>query len=102
MAGSNRDAKGSFQADISQDVIDEALKSVERRAQPPDSEEGEVPEGGRTLEMDIPEGMTLEVDVPPSVLGEGGSGSGASVAALMDTRQRLEATHRELEEARAQ
>ncbi|MFY0581681.1 nucleotide exchange factor GrpE [Cystobacter fuscus] len=52
--------------------------------------------------MDIPEGMTLEVDVPPSVLGEGGSGSGPAMAALTDTRQRLELVQRELEEARAQ
>ncbi|OJH42300.1 nucleotide exchange factor GrpE [Cystobacter ferrugineus] len=103
MAGSNRDSKGSFQAEISQDVIDEALKSVERRAHPPESGDGDVPEGGRTLEMDIPEGMTLEVDVPPSVFGESESGSGApSMAALTDTRQRLEAVQRELEEARAQ
>jgi molecular chaperone GrpE len=102
VAGSNRDAKGSFQADISQDVIDEALKSVERRAEPPASEDGDVPEGGRTLEMDIPEGMTLEVDVPPSVLGEGGSSMGSSMAALTDTRQRLELVQRELDEARAQ
>jgi molecular chaperone GrpE len=105
VAGSNRDAKGSFQADISQDVIDEALKSVERRAQPLASEDGEIPEGGRTLEMDLPEGgMTLEVDVPASIFGEAGAESetGVPMAALTDTRQRLEATQRELEEARAQ
>ncbi len=69
MAGSNRDEKGSIQADISQDVIDAALKSVERHAQPPSEDEG-LSEGLRTLEVDMPEGgLTLEVDVPSSVFG---------------------------------
>lgn len=104
VAGSNRDEKGSFQADISQDVIDEALKSVERRAQTP-AGDGDIPEGGRTLEMDIPEGgMTLEVDVPASIFGETEAEVGASVsmAALTDTRQQLEAARHQLDEARSQ
>ncbi|MET0400919.1 MAG: nucleotide exchange factor GrpE [Cystobacter sp.] len=104
MAGSNRDSKGSFQADISQDVIDEALKSVERRTQHLANEDGEGAEG-RTLDMDIPEGgMTLEVDVPASVFGESSDDPGpeAPEAVLSDTRQRLEAAQRELEEARSQ
>ncbi|QRK09942.1 nucleotide exchange factor GrpE [Archangium violaceum] len=115
MAGSNRDEKGSIQADISQDVIDAALKSVERRAQPPPEDEG-VPEGMRTLEVDLPEGgLTLEVDVPASVFGEAvseaeaESGASALRAALHEShrelgevRQQLEQARRELEEARAQ
>ncbi|WNG40546.1 nucleotide exchange factor GrpE [Archangium violaceum] len=115
MAGSNRDEKGSIQADISQDVIDAALKSVERHAQPPSEDEG-LSEGMRTLEVDMPEGgLTLEVDVPASVFGEAvseaeaESGASALRAALHEShrelsemRQQLEQARRELEEARAQ
>jgi len=73
VAGSNRDDKGSFQTDISQDVIDAALESVERHVQPPASqeEEEEFPESARTLEVEIPEGgLTLEVDLPEGALEE--------------------------------
>ena len=65
MAGSNRDEKGSFQTSISQDLIDEALKSVERHTHHPRVEDEGVPEGGSTLEVEMPEGgMTLDVDIP--------------------------------------
>ncbi len=107
MAGSNRDAKGSIQAEISQDVIDEALKSVERRAQPPPSLGDEVPEGGRTLDMEFPEGgMTLEVDVPASVFGEPPSAPSSPEEGvrreLQDARQQVEQLQRALVEARGQ
>lgn len=105
MAGSNRDAKDSLQANISQDVIDEALKSVERRASTPPPDD--VPEGGRTLDMDLPEGgMTLEVDVPASVFGEpAAEGTGApdtSRRELEEARKRAAELQRALVEARAQ
>jgi len=104
VAGSNRDSKGSFQTDISQDVIDDALKSVERRASSPPPAEEDFPEGGRTLEMDLPDGgMTLEVDVPASVFGEPSSSSGdGSSQELAETRQKLEQVQRDLEQARSQ
>ena len=107
MAGSNRDAKDSIQANISQDVIDEALKSVERRAHPAPARD-EVPEGGRTLDMDLPEGgMTLEVDVPASVFGDP-QAAGAEAAAdgsrreLEEARKRVDELQRALVEARGQ
>jgi molecular chaperone GrpE len=105
VAGSNRDAKDSLQANISQDVIDEALKSVERRASTPPPDD--VPEGGRTLDMDLPEGgMTLEVDVPASVFGEpAAEGAGApdtSRRELEEARKRASELQRALVEARAQ
>ncbi|PTL82909.1 nucleotide exchange factor GrpE [Vitiosangium sp. GDMCC 1.1324] len=114
MAGSNRDEKGSFQADISQDVIDAALKSVERRAQTPPPEEDGFPEGGRTLEVEMPEGgVTVDVDVPATVFGEPEAGAGAGTGELQaaldesrreldETRQQLEQARRELEETRSQ
>jgi molecular chaperone GrpE len=98
VAGSNRDPKGSFQTEISQDVINDALKSVERRASTPPPAEEDFPEGGRTLDMDLPDGgMTLEVDVPASVFGEP-----SATDELAETRQKLDKAQRELEEARAQ
>lgn len=125
MAGSNRDEKGSFQADISQDVIDAALKSVERHVQPPSSreeeEEEEFPEGARTLEVEIPEGArTLEVEFPEEGFEEpegpaGGSQGGLRTAlreshhelsemrrSRDEARELLAQAHRELEEARQQ
>ena len=107
MAGSNRDAKGSIQAEISQDVIDDALKSVERRAQPPPPGEQELPEGGRTLEMELPDGgMTLEVDVPASVFGEPPAAAGGapdtSQRELQEARQQIDQLQRALVEARGQ
>jgi molecular chaperone GrpE len=115
VADSNRDEKGSFQTHISQDVIDAALKSVERRAETPPPEEDEAslggmtqevefPEGGRTLDVEVPEGgMTLEVDLPPSVFEEPSSGSAETFAlatALEQTRRELEETRQQLEQAR--
>lgn len=123
MAGSNRDEKGSFQTDISQDVIDAALESVERHVQPQppalEEEEEEFPEGARTLEVEIPEeGMTLDVDRPEGGLEEPEAtpDAGGLRAALHEShrelsemrrerdeaRELLEQTRRELEEARQQ
>ncbi|WP_257453514.1 nucleotide exchange factor GrpE [Archangium lipolyticum] len=124
MADSNRDEKGSFQTHISQDVIDAALKSVERRAETPPPEEDEAslggrtqevefPEGGRTLDVELPEGgMTLEVDMPPSVFEEPSTRSDDTFALataleqtrreLAEARQQLEQSQRELGETRQQ
>ncbi|HYO55567.1 nucleotide exchange factor GrpE [Archangium sp.] len=105
MAGSNRDEKGSFQTDISQDVIDAALKSVERHVQPPPSEqEEEVPEDGKTLEVEMPEGeMTLEVEVPEGGFEEpGAEPSGGLRAALHESHRELSEVRRERDEARQQ
>ena len=98
MAGSNRDEKGSFQTDISQDVIDAALKSVDRHVQPqpPDLEEEEeeaFPENMTTMEVEIPEGgITMEVEVPAEGAAEPESGGGL--------RAELHRSHRELSEMR--
>ncbi|WP_434384204.1 nucleotide exchange factor GrpE [Melittangium boletus] len=103
MAGSNRDSKGSFQTNISEDVINDALKSVERRASSPPPAEDDFPEGGRTLDMDLPDGgMTLEVDVPATVFGEPAAPGEASSQELADTRQKLAQAEREVEQLRAQ
>ncbi len=120
MAGSNRDEKGSFQTDISQDVIDAALKSVERHVQPPalEEEEEDFPENVTTLEMEIPEGgVTMEVAIPegciaePEVPAEDGGGLRAALheshrelsemrRARDEARELLVQARRELEEAR--
>ncbi|HYO64654.1 MAG TPA: nucleotide exchange factor GrpE [Archangium sp.] len=123
MAGSNRDDKGSFQTDISQDVIDAALESVERHFQPPaldEAEEDEFPENVTTLEMEIPEGgVTMEVAIPegcvvePEPPADGNDGLRASLheahrelkemrRARDEARELLEQSRRELEEARQQ
>ena len=101
MAGSNRDEKGSFQTAISQDLIDEALKSVERRTHAPVQDEG-VPEGGRTLEVELPEGgMTLEVELPEGGFEAPGAqpsaDTGELAAALDESRRELEETRQQLE-----
>ncbi len=102
MAGSNRDAKGSFHTDISQDVIDEALKSVERVDHPPPEAEveaaasGEEVYGGVTLEIPMPE---EGIEEPEAVASDA---SGELRAELDATRQQLEQARRELEEARSQ
>ncbi len=102
MAGSNRDEKGSFQTSISQDLIDEALKSVERHTHHPPVEEEGVPEGLRTLEeVEIPEGgMTLDVDIPEGGFEEPVADTGALEAALAEARGELEQTRQQLEQAR--
>jgi molecular chaperone GrpE len=123
VAGSNRDEKGSFQTNISQDVIDAALESVERHVQPPAlEEEGEdFPENVTTLEMEIPEGgVTMEVAIPEGCVAEpelptAANDSGLRAAlheahrelkdmrrARDEARELLEQTRRELEEARQQ
>lgn len=115
MAGSNRDEKSSFQTDISQDVIDAALKSVERRAQTPPPEAGDeaLHEAVRTLEVEMPEGgVTLDVDVPASVFqqveadalaaGELRAALHESHRDLGEMRQQLDLARRELEQARAE
>jgi molecular chaperone GrpE len=104
VAGSNRDEKGSFQTAISQDLIDEALKSVERRTHAPVQDEG-VPEGGRTLEVELPEGgMTLEVELPEGGFEAPGAqpsaDTGELAAALDESRRELEETRQQLEQAR--
>jgi molecular chaperone GrpE len=113
VAGSNRDEKGSFQTSISQDLIDEALKSVERHTHAPVQEEG-VPEAGSTMEVDIPEGgLTLDLDIPEGGFEEPGAEPSAdpgvveasldeSRRELEETRQQLEQARRELEETRQQ
>ncbi|MCY1082206.1 nucleotide exchange factor GrpE [Archangium lansingense] len=100
MAGSNRDEKGSFQTDISQDVIDAALESVDRHVQPPalDEQEEELPEGARTLEVEMPEGaMTLDVEIPEGGFGEPEAQEEANAGGL---RAALHESHRELSEMR--
>ncbi|HSP80999.1 MAG TPA: nucleotide exchange factor GrpE [Myxococcaceae bacterium] len=88
MAGSNSDAKSSFHTDISQDVIDAAVKSVESHVHPPPEEDaGEV-----SLELEVPETGSEEVSAAPPSEGEG----------LEQTRQQLEEARRELEELRSQ
>ncbi len=100
MAGSNRDEKGSFQTSISQDLIDEALKSVERHTHAPVQDEG-VPEGGRTLEVELPEGgMTLDVEIPEGGFEEPSADTGALESALDESRRELEETRQQLEQAR--
>jgi molecular chaperone GrpE len=105
VAGSNRDAKGSFHTDISQDVIDEALKSVERVDSPPPEAEveaapsGEEVYGGVTLEIPMPEGG---IEEPEAVASDDSGDSGQVRAELEATRQQLEQARRELEEARSQ
>jgi molecular chaperone GrpE len=98
VAGSNHDEKSSFQTDISQDVIDAALKSVERhrkRGAPaeeeaaPESEESAEVAGSEETEAAAPEGVDLEVEAPPS-------------PALAELEAALAASRKELEEARAQ
>ncbi len=116
MADSNRDEKGSFQTLISQDVIDAALKSVERRADTPPPEDDEASLGGKTMEVEFPEGggpldeefpegvMTQEVELPPSAFEEPAAGSSddtfALAAALNEARRELEETRQQLEQAR--
>jgi molecular chaperone GrpE len=107
VAGSNRDAKGSFQTNISQDVIDEALKSVERVAQPPPEVEVAPPPeeevyGGVTLEIPIPEGGIGAPEDEPSLEAAPSEDSGPLRAELDETRQQLEQARRELEEVRSQ
>jgi molecular chaperone GrpE len=103
VAGSNRDAKGSFHTNISQDVIDEALKSVERVAEPQPEVEAAPAEdevyGGVTLEIPMPEGGIEEPEAAPSA---DSNDSGPLRAELAETRQQLEQARRELEEARSQ
>ncbi len=81
MAGSDSDAKSNFHTDISQDVIDAAVKSVERHVHPPPEEDaGEV-----SLELEVPETGSVEFSAEaPSEDGE------------------LEQARRELEELRSQ
>lgn len=102
MAGSNRDAKGSFHTDISQDVIDEALKSVERVDSPPPEAEVEAAPSGE----EVYGGVTLEIPMPEEGIEEpeavASADSGALRAELEATRQQLEQARRELEEARSQ
>lgn len=105
MAGSNRDAKGSFHTDISQDVIDEALKSVERVVPPAPEAEAEAAApaeeevyGGVTLEIPMPEGGIGE----PEAVASTDSDSEPLRAELDATRQQLEQARRELEEVRSQ
>ncbi|HEX5752762.1 MAG TPA: nucleotide exchange factor GrpE [Archangium sp.] len=116
MAGSNRDEKGSFQTDISQDVIDAALESVERHVQPPaqaqedeypenvTTMEMEIPEGGVPMEMDIPEGVTMEVAIPEGCVTEpeapASGGEGGLRAALHDAHRELKEMRRARDEAR--
>lgn len=109
MAGSNRDEKGSFQTDISQDVIDEALKSVERHVQPPSLEEAEeeLPENVTTMEMEIPEGgVTMEVEIPegciaePEMSADAGAGDSGLRAALHEAHRELSEMRRARDEAR--
>jgi molecular chaperone GrpE len=107
VAGSNRDEKGSFQTDISQDVIDAALKSVERHVQPPASQEEDLPEDAKTLEVEFPEGgMTLEVDMPEGGFGEPEAGpldsTGELRAALHESHRELSEMRQERDEARQQ
>jgi molecular chaperone GrpE len=126
VAGSNRDEKSSFHTDISQDVIDAALKSVERaRTPPPEDEAAEaesaeveaeaVHEAVRTLEVEMPEGgLTLDVDVPASVFQQAEAeaealGASELRAALHEShrdlgemRQQLDLSRRELEQLRAE
>ena len=109
MAGSNRDEKSSFQTDISQDVIDAALKSVERHVQPPalEEEEEELPENVTTMEMEIPEGgVTMEVEIPegciaePEVSADAGAGDSGLKAALHEAHRELSEMRRARDEAR--
>ncbi len=109
MAGSNRDEKGSFQTDISQDVIDAALESVERHVQPPalEEEEDDLPENVTTLEMEIPEGgVTMEVEIPEGCIAEPevsegeGAGDGARRAVLHEAHRELSEMRRARDEAR--
>jgi molecular chaperone GrpE len=109
VAGSNRDEKGSFQTDISQDVIDAALKSVERHVQPQppalEEEEGEFPENVTTLEVEIPEGgVTMEVDIPEGCIAEpevpSDAGNGGLRAALHESHRELKEMRRSRDEAR--
>ncbi|KFA87221.1 nucleotide exchange factor GrpE [Archangium violaceum] len=128
MAGSNRDEKSSFQTDISQDVIDAALESVDRHVQSPalaredevpetittmsmDLPEGGVsmdmegPEGVVTMEMEIPEGgVTMEVAIPEGCVTEpeapAAPNEGGLRAALHDAHRDLKEMRRARDEAR--
>lgn len=94
MAGTNE--KGNFSANIAQEVIDEALKSVERRTAHADSEESvpvevessEVPAEGTEVSLDVSE--PAEASAP------------ASAAEVAELTAALEAARKEVESLRAQ
>ncbi|WP_224361621.1 nucleotide exchange factor GrpE [Hyalangium versicolor] len=88
MAGTNE--KGNFSANIAQEVIDAALKSVERRNAPSDSEEG------LTLEVDSAE-TASEGEVAPEPQPEP-----ASSEEFTALTAELEAARKEVESLRAQ
>lgn len=96
MAGTNE--KGNFSANIAQEVIDAALKSVERRTShsaPEDNVAVEV----ETSEAPSEEGTEVSLDVSPEAESESAPASSAEVAELTAA---LEAARKEAESLRMQ
>jgi molecular chaperone GrpE len=94
VAGTNE--KGNFSANIAQEVIDAALKSVERRTSHAPSEENVTVEV-ETSEAPSEEGTEVSLDVSPE--SESAPASSAEVAELTAA---LEAARKEVESLRAQ
>ena len=97
MAGTNE--KGNFSANIAQEVIDAALKSVERRTAHSDTEENvpvevessESPSEGTEVSLDVSE--PVEASEPDA---------GASAAEVAELSAALAAARKEVESLRAQ
>jgi molecular chaperone GrpE len=96
VAGTNE--KGNFSADIAQEVIEAALKSVERRNTPSDSEEG------LTLEVESAAAPTEDAaSAAPSEESEpAGVSEPASSAEVAELTAALQEARKEVESLRAQ
>jgi molecular chaperone GrpE len=109
VAGSNRDEKGSFQTDISQDLIDAALKSVERhkrREEDPEPSElaetaGEEAAADEAVMAGDSEPGETELELESS-MDTPSVDTSELEAHLGQTRQELAQARQELEDARAQ
>jgi molecular chaperone GrpE len=94
VAGTNE--KGNFSANIAQEVIDAALKSVERRNAHADSEEG------LTLEVESAASPSEDSAAPAEASESAGASEPASPAEVAELTAALEAARKEVESLRAQ
>lgn len=94
MSGTNE--KGNFSANIAQEVIDAALKSVERRNTHADSEEG------LTLDVESAEPPSEESAASTEASEAAGASEPASSAEVAELTAALEAARKEVESLRAQ
>jgi molecular chaperone GrpE len=103
VAGSNRDEKGSFQTDISQDLIDAALKSVERHKRREEDPEPSALEETASEEEAAGEEAVLAGDSEPgeTELELESSGEPPSVD-TSELETQLAQVRKELEDTRAQ